>query len=370
MATDITHEKLLTMLSYDRETGEFRWRESAPNFARRKDVVGRVDKFGRRYVNLERKFYATHRLAWFYVTGEWSKGAIVPKNGDSLDTRFDNLMELSHQELSARRKPRANASSGETGVSWDSRRQRWVAYIKINYKRHHLGYFKDKVDAVAAYKSAHESRSMVSDVAPEEIERKREQGRKEARVLALWRKVNKRYGQTAWPSMKDFSADIGTELHDRQELAPVDDSRPIGPGNWEWRLSLFYRFDATNPEARRSYDHAIKERGKFRRRAWEFYKKFGMTLDDYQRMHDEQAGLCACCGRPEQAVRGGKEMWLAVDHCHSTGRVRGLLCTNCNNGLGRFRDDPSLLRRAAEYLERHMKSDGAAFDEAGLKEGS
>ncbi len=57
-------------------------------------------------------------------------------------------------------------------------------------------------------------------------------------------------------------------------------------------------------------------------------QKYGITLDDYWRMHDGQAGLCAICGAEES-----ENKVLAVDHCHGTGRVRGLLCARCNRGL-------------------------------------
>lgn len=72
--------------------------------------------------------------------------------------------------------------------------------------------------------------------------------------------------------------------------------------------------------------------------------KYGMTVDDYEALVLAQGGVCAICnGRP-----GRKR--LAVDHDHATGAVRGLLCEACNLALGGFRDDPTLLLRAAEYL--------------------
>lgn len=62
-------------------------------------------------------------------------------------------------------------------------------------------------------------------------------------------------------------------------------------------------------------------------------------------MFVEQKGVCAICGGP-----GGPHKSLAVDHHHGTGSVRGLLCGNCNNGLGRFRDNPEFLAKAITYL--------------------
>ena len=64
-------------------------------------------------------------------------------------------------------------------------------------------------------------------------------------------------------------------------------------------------------------------------------------------MEAAQDGRCAICG----AVSGR----LFVDHCHTTGNVRGLLCVACNNALGQFRDSVSALRRAIDYLEQSRK---------------
>lgn len=69
-------------------------------------------------------------------------------------------------------------------------------------------------------------------------------------------------------------------------------------------------------------------------------------------MHEEQNGLCAICGNPEKAFMKTKVMYLAIDHNHKTGEIRGLLCTNCNNGLGRFKDNIDLLNKAIAYIEK------------------
>ena len=76
-------------------------------------------------------------------------------------------------------------------------------------------------------------------------------------------------------------------------------------------------------------------------------RQYGITPTDYDRLLDKQGGGCAICG-VEFGHAGSPR--LAVDHCHQTGRVRGLLCSNCNQGLGKFGDDPSRLDRAGVYL--------------------
>ena len=68
-------------------------------------------------------------------------------------------------------------------------------------------------------------------------------------------------------------------------------------------------------------------------------------------MESQQGGVCAICKKPEKSKWNTEQpMLLAVDHDHETGRVRGLLCNNCNTGLGKFMDDPDLLSSAIEYL--------------------
>lgn len=77
-------------------------------------------------------------------------------------------------------------------------------------------------------------------------------------------------------------------------------------------------------------------------------KKYGITPADYDRMLDEQGGVCAICRREGSVEMYGRLM--AVDHCHDTGRVRGLLCTACNTSIGQMQDDPNRLMAAAAYL--------------------
>jgi len=75
-------------------------------------------------------------------------------------------------------------------------------------------------------------------------------------------------------------------------------------------------------------------------------KVYGLPEKDYQKMFDMQRGLCAICEGP----RSGQGT-LHVDHDHMTGKVRGLLCSNCNSGIGKLGDDTCLLARAIAYLE-------------------
>lgn len=75
---------------------------------------------------------------------------------------------------------------------------------------------------------------------------------------------------------------------------------------------------------------------------------YGMSLSDYERLLQAQGMSCAICRTKSPGGLGR----FHVDHCHSTGRIRGLLCHSCNTGLGLFKDSDVNLRRAIEYLRQ------------------
>lgn len=76
-------------------------------------------------------------------------------------------------------------------------------------------------------------------------------------------------------------------------------------------------------------------------------RKYGITPDQYKAMSEAQNHKCAICQKPETTKH------LAVDHCHKTGKVRGLLCQVCNTSIGKFRDSIELLTSAIAYLNAH-----------------
>lgn len=80
-------------------------------------------------------------------------------------------------------------------------------------------------------------------------------------------------------------------------------------------------------------------------------RKFGITVEEYEHIWQSQNKRCALCQREcSEDIRGFRPH---LDHCHTTGKIRSILCINCNNGLGSFKDSPALLRIAATYLESH-----------------
>lgn len=81
---------------------------------------------------------------------------------------------------------------------------------------------------------------------------------------------------------------------------------------------------------------------------------YGITIEDYEKLLDKQKNVCAICEKPESTKHNlGMVKQLAVDHCHKTGKVRGLLCSHCNTALGKFYDNEDYLIAATEYLQKH-----------------
>lgn len=80
-------------------------------------------------------------------------------------------------------------------------------------------------------------------------------------------------------------------------------------------------------------------------RGYRLQHRYGLTIQDFDKLILNQKGMCAICHEPLVVVN--------VDHCHKTGKVRGLLCSLCNLGVGKLRDDINILKSAIEYLNRH-----------------
>ena len=90
-----------------------------------------------------------------------------------------------------------------------------------------------------------------------------------------------------------------------------------------------------------------REANKKRLRNWQLVRNYGITLEEWEALFESQGRSCAACGTQEETKRG----WV-TDHCHETGRVRGILCHHCNVALGYAKDSPQVLLRLHAYLTR------------------
>jgi hypothetical protein len=106
--------------------------------------------------------------------------------------------------------------------------------------------------------------------------------------------------------------------------------------------------DKVNAYNRKVYSNLTEEKKLLRNRKQQL-KIYGLTLEDYDAMLENQNGVCAICNKEETT----KNKNLFVDHDHQTGKVRSLLCNNCNSGLGQFNDNVNLLESAVLYLKKY-----------------
>lgn len=157
-----------------------------------------------------------------------------------------------------------------------------------------------------------------------------------------------------WKDFWRFVADVG-ERPPGHRLHRKDLTKPYGPDNFEWR-PLRTDVSTATKQGRAEWMRAYRIQNPRRFKDAELKRRrLGIGIDEYEALLLEQGNVCAICRQMEQAInpKTGATRDLAVDHCHNTNRVRGLLCTHCNALLGYAKDDVTRLRAAIDYLERH-----------------
>ncbi len=144
----MTQDKLKEKLSYDINTGIFSWRNN-------NKFCGNLNKTdGYIIIQINKKKYRAHRLAWLYVYGVWPKEFIDHINGIKNDNRLVNLREASALENTFNQKIKSNNTSGYKGVVWNKQNKKWVARIKVKGKYKFLGMSNDILIAANLYKNA------------------------------------------------------------------------------------------------------------------------------------------------------------------------------------------------------------------------
>lgn len=107
---------------------------------------------------------------------------------------------------------------------------------------------------------------------------------------------------------------------------------------------------ARNPEKLAEYERNRPRKPAHIRRDEQLRREYGINRDEYDALVARQDGRCAICKEVPEPVHG-KRTGLYVDHCHTTNKVRGLLCQNCNFAIGHMKDDVARLQAAIAYLE-------------------
>jgi len=156
--TDLTAQRLRELLHYDPETGVFTWRVRMSNVVHANTIAGAIETIEKyRSIKIGGYSYKAHRLAWFYMTGEWPPHEVDHINGERSDNRWANLRSATKsQNQQNTRKPRAHGTSGFLGVS--KRRHNpplpWLAQIRINGQGYNLGQYATPEEAHSAYLEA------------------------------------------------------------------------------------------------------------------------------------------------------------------------------------------------------------------------
>lgn len=147
----VTHKELLGLIRYDQETGLF-FNQSKLDDEGSLTQTGSLDTRGYMKVYVKGRYYRAHRLAMFYVTGEWPKHDVDHINGIRDDNRFANLRCVTRQQ-NAQNRTKVMGKSKFRGVCWCKQQQKWKAYATVNYKLNVFGFFNSEEEAGAAAKA-------------------------------------------------------------------------------------------------------------------------------------------------------------------------------------------------------------------------
>ncbi len=349
----LTHERLLEVLDGDPATGSFVWKVARSNRVRVGSRAGvKHIPSGGRYISIDNEKFMAHRLMFFYVNKRWPNTDVRPVDGDYDNCAILNLIEVSRVELAHRREKQSNNTSGYLGVS-KTVRGKWQANITWNYKQISLGANFETAEAAAEMQQEAVAR-LKSAYSQQDCERILRELATWKGQRTAWRFLNRYHPKHLWMSFEAFCADVFDVPVMRYAMVPIDMTRPIGPGNFQWAFPT--NATRTSKEGIAAHNRARRERQGDYLRDKDFRKKYGIDFAEYQRMLLAQKGVCAICEQPETKLQDGAIRMLSVDHSHTTGAVRGLLCANCNMAIGYACDDVTILEKAIAYLERHGES--------------
>jgi len=177
--------------------------------------------------------------------------------------------------------------------------------------------------------------------------------RKKHRLYYTWSgQVETAQGRVPrWKDFWIFIDDVGEKPGDDYTARRYDSKEPWGPENFYWLKRL------PSADTKKEYQKQWIAANPLKAKAYDLKKKFGITLEEYVEIYDKQDGRCDICGNEfaSYAKNTTGIKTLAVDHCHDTNKIRGLLCGSCNIGIGMFKDNPDVLNRAIEYLKKHKQ---------------
>ena len=147
-----------------------------------------------------------------------------------------------------------------------------------------------------------------------------------------------------------FAEAVGDKPENAKAKRP-DSKYPWSKENFYWKT---VEKNLDRAEYAKAWRKKVREANLEYYQNQDFQRTYSVSLEWYKETLSKQNGVCAICEQPETTVIRGKQICLSVDHCHKTGKTRGLLCTKCNRGLGLFRDKISILNKATSYLNIYL----------------
>lgn len=149
----ITYERLHEILRYEPETGKWFWMVRMGKKVLAGSETGKPDVTGYCHIRMGKNLYKSHRLAWFYMTGQWPSCDIDHINRNPSDNRWENLREATKTQNMANCRVRKHSASGIKGVRRNplSKKESWIAEIRHKRKKIHIGCFPTAAEAQSAY---------------------------------------------------------------------------------------------------------------------------------------------------------------------------------------------------------------------------
>lgn len=161
-----------------------------------------------------------------------------------------------------------------------------------------------------------------------------------------------------WKDLESFAKAVHPKPGPNYRLCRIRPKERYGPTNFIWREQVKRIVGESMTDY--AFRLRVEQLSRFPdfERDRQLMKTFGITQDQYDQMLKDQNGVCAICERPETSKgRTSKVKCLSVDHCHDTGKIRGLLCFYCNTGIGKLGDSIERIEAALRYLKKHAKPD-------------
>ena len=153
LTIETTADEVHSRLDYDPGTGLFRWKV-CHHKSRAGTIAGHPSNEGYIVIKFGKHIYRAHRLAWFYVYGQWPNNQIDHIDGDKSNNQIANLREATNAQNMCNKRAHRDNPSGLKGVTFHKLSGKWGAQIMVNYRKIWLGVFDDKLTAHAAYTEA------------------------------------------------------------------------------------------------------------------------------------------------------------------------------------------------------------------------